>query len=115
VDEQTQDAIWREIPHLVTPLQERLSRLSGVLNSGMGVVSSHRIERAMEYQRVAGDYYWMALEEEDPAWLEDRYDGLHRELELDGGENWCWVGTAAHGPACPVRRPAGAAPAAVRR
>lgn len=31
VDEQTQDAIWREVPHLVTPLQERVSRLSGAL------------------------------------------------------------------------------------
>ena len=83
VDDQTQDAMWREIPHLVAPLQERLSRLSGALRGGVEVVSNHRIERAMEHQRVAGDYYWMALEEEDPTWLEDRYDGLHRELDLD--------------------------------
>lgn len=85
VDEQTQDLIWREIPHLVTPLQDRVSRLSGALVGGAEVVSSHRIERAMEHQRVAGDYYWMALEEEAPTWLEDRYDGLHRELGLDSG------------------------------
>ncbi len=86
VDEPTQDAIWREMPHLVTPLQERLSRLSGALEGGAEIVSSHRIERAMEHQRVAGDYYWMALEEENSAWLEERYDGLHRELDLDHGD-----------------------------
>jgi len=83
VDDQTQGAIWREIPHFVVPLQERLSRLSGALSGGVEVVSNHRIERAMEHQRVAGDYYWMALEEEDPNWLADRYDALHRELDLD--------------------------------
>jgi hypothetical protein len=83
VDEQTQDAIWREVPHLVVPLQERVARLSGALCGATEVVSSHRIEKAMQYQREAGDYYWMALEDEDPAWLEDKYDGLHHDLGLD--------------------------------
>jgi hypothetical protein len=83
VDESTQDAIWREIPHLVTPLQDRVSRLSGALRGASELVSEHRIERAMAYQREAGDYYWMALETADPSWLEDRYDGLHDELDLD--------------------------------
>jgi len=68
---------------LVTPLQERVSRLSEALVGGTEVVSSHRIERAMEYQREAGDYYWMALEEDNPIWLEEKYDCLHRELDLD--------------------------------
>ncbi|MSR55680.1 MAG: hypothetical protein EXS09_20725 [Gemmataceae bacterium] len=83
VDEPTQEEIWREIPHLVTPLQKRINRLSGALGGGMEIVGSHRIEKAMTYQREAGDYYWMALEEEDPTWLTDKYDGLHRELDLD--------------------------------
>jgi hypothetical protein len=89
VEEQTQEAIWREVPHLVTPLQERLSRLSGAIGGGTEVVSSHRIERAMEHQREAGDYYWMALEEAAPTWLEDKYDGLHRELDLDNVGDQC--------------------------
>jgi len=84
VDETTQEAIWREVPQLVTPLQERVSRLSGALGGATEVVGRQRIERAMmQYQREAGDYYWMALEENDPTWLEDKYDGLHRELDLD--------------------------------
>ena len=87
VDEQTQGTIWREVPQLVTPLQERVSRLSGALGGEMEIVSSHRIERAMEHQREAGDYYWMALEEDNPAWLEEKYDGLHRELDLDDAGN----------------------------
>lgn len=85
VDEQTQDRIWREIPHLVAPLQNRVSRLSRVLDGAAEIVSGYRIEKAMEHQRIAGDYYWMALEEEEPTWLEERYDGLHIELDLDNG------------------------------
>jgi hypothetical protein len=85
VDEHTQDLIWREIPHLVTPLQDRVSRLSEALDAGAAIVSRHRIERALKHQRVAGDYYWMALEEAEPTWLEERYDRLHRQLHLDGG------------------------------
>src|SRR5262249_22581145 len=81
-DEQTQTASWREVPHLVTPLQERVSRLSGALDGDMEVIGSHRIERAMVHQREAGDYYWMVLEEGNPAWLEEKYDSLHRELDL---------------------------------
>ena len=83
VDDRTQEVIWREVSNLVTPLQERVLRLSGALGGSNEIVSCHRIERAMEYQRIAGDYYWMALEEEEPTWLEDRYDDLHRELDLD--------------------------------
>jgi hypothetical protein len=49
----------------------------------MEIVSSHRIEMVLNHQREAGDYYWQALEEDEPTWLEDRYDVLHRELDLD--------------------------------
>jgi hypothetical protein len=85
VSEETQEAIWREIPCLVTPLQERVSRLCGLLQGRGEFIGSIRIERALnDLQRRAGDYYWMALEEDNPIWLEDRYDALHRELDLDG-------------------------------
>ena len=32
-------------------------------------------------------YMRMALEETDPTWLEDKYDGLNRELDLDNVGN----------------------------
>ncbi|MBY0514731.1 MAG: hypothetical protein K2P78_12555, partial [Gemmataceae bacterium] len=88
VSPETQDAIWNEVPHLVTPLQDRVSRLCGLLRGAGEFVSDHRIDRAInEFQRVAGDCYWMALEEDDPNWLEDRYDALHEDLRLDGGSS----------------------------
>jgi hypothetical protein len=83
VDEHTQMQIWREVPHLITPLQQRVVRLSGVLSNGSELVSNHRVENAMKFQLNAGKFYRIALEENDPAWLEDRYESLHRELNLD--------------------------------
>jgi hypothetical protein len=84
VSPKTRDLICREVPHLVTPLQDRISRLCGLLQDAGEFVSSHRIERAInQYQRVVGDQYWMALEETEPTWLEDRYDALHKDLALD--------------------------------
>jgi hypothetical protein len=83
VDGETQAAIWKEVPHLVTPLQERVLRLSGAFDGGSETISTHRVERAIEQQREAGDRYWMALEEDNPGWLAKKYDGLHNELDLD--------------------------------
>ncbi len=83
VEEDTQTEIWQETPNLVTSLQERIGRLSRVLTGDSEVIGSHRVERAMSHQRIIGDYYWMALEQDNPFWLEERYDELHRELELD--------------------------------
>jgi hypothetical protein len=87
ISAEIQDTIWREVFHLVAPLQERVARLCGLLNGSGQFMGDRRIERALkEYQRVVGDHYWMALEEDDPTWLEDRYDVLHRDLDLDGFE-----------------------------
>jgi hypothetical protein len=83
VDDNMQRTIWGEVPHLISPLQQRVARLSGAFEGGLEVISSHRIERAIELQRSCGDYYWMALEEDNPIWLEERYDALHQELSLD--------------------------------
>jgi hypothetical protein len=89
VSAETQDAIWSEVPHLVAPLQERMSRLCSLLEGSGELIGAHRTDRALnDLQRVAGDYYWMAVEEEQASWLEDRYDWLHRELCLDGLEHW---------------------------
>jgi hypothetical protein len=83
VDDGTQKAIWKEVPSLVTSLQERVARLSGAFGGDAEVISTHRVERALKQQREAGDYYWMALEQDNPCWLEEKYDSLHMELELD--------------------------------
>lgn len=83
VEEETQRSIWQEVPHMVTPLQERVARLSGAIGGDAEIISSHRVERVMKHQREVGDHYWMAVEEANPTWLEDQYDGLHRELDLD--------------------------------
>jgi hypothetical protein len=83
VDDDTQKAIWKDVPTLVTSLQDRVARLSGAFGGDAELISTHRVERALQQQREAGDYYWMALEEDNPGWLEERYDGLHTELGLD--------------------------------
>jgi hypothetical protein len=98
VDDATQDRMWHDIPNLVSPLQERIVRLASLLAGGGELLGAHRVERALsEYQRRAGDEYWMALEEDDATWLEDRYDGLHCELDLDH------VGPSASGSASTLR------------
>ena len=44
----------------------------------------HRLDWAINYlQRVNGDHYWNCLDELDPIWLEERFDSLAEELELD--------------------------------
>ncbi len=54
------------------------------LARGGEFVSDRRIEWAInEYQHVTGDQYWMTLEEDEPTWLADRYDALHKDLGLD--------------------------------
>jgi hypothetical protein len=34
-------------------------------------------------QRVVGDFYWNALDEIEPTWLEGRFETLQVELGLD--------------------------------
>ena len=61
-----------------------MSRLCWLLQGAGEFVSSHRSERALnEFQRVVGDHNGMALEYDNLNWLEDRYDSLHRELDLN--------------------------------
>jgi hypothetical protein len=83
VDDETQKAIWKDVPTLVTSLQDRVARLWGAFGGDAELISTHRVERALQQQREAGDYYWMALEKDNPCWLEEKYDGLHTELGLD--------------------------------
>lgn len=87
VSPEAQETIWREVPHLVTGLQDRVTRLARVLAGEAEIIGHHRIEKALEHQREAGDHYWMALEAGHPTWLEAIYDDLHRDLNLDHVED----------------------------
>ena len=78
VSAQVRDAMLREVPQLVAPLQVRLFDEDGEL------VGTHRLDRVLgEYQRAVGDDYWSAMDEKVPGWLEDRFDDLNWELDLD--------------------------------
>ena len=81
----TQDEIWREVPRLVVPVQQRIHQLSGAMNGKGEVIGSARIDRALHrLQREAGDAYWTAMDMQNPAWLEERFEQLNRDLNLDG-------------------------------
>ena len=85
VDVRLQDEIWSEVPRLIVPLQDRVHQLSQAISGKGKVVSDLRVERALNgFQRVAGDYYWNAMDRLDPMWLENRFELLNRELNLDG-------------------------------
>jgi hypothetical protein len=73
---QTQDDLWDEVPKLVTPLQERLSRACRLIQQGEEcVLGEYRLSWAIDHaQRVLGDHYWDALDEHNPNWLEERYE-----------------------------------------
>jgi hypothetical protein len=79
-----QDEIWREIPNLITPLQDRVRQLAASLDGQRKVLSRVRVERALyDLQRLAGDYYWNAIDHLEPLWLEQRFELLNKELNLD--------------------------------
>jgi len=85
VDVRLQDEIWSEVPRLIAPLQDRVHHLSQAISGKGKVLSDLRVERALNgFQRVAGDYYWNAMDRLDPMWLENRFELLNRELNLDG-------------------------------
>jgi hypothetical protein len=85
VSSEVRDEIWLEIPLLLSPLQQQVRRLSGVLDGEQRCVAEYRLARALDYlQRVVGDRYWMTLDAADPQWLERRFDVLCRQLALDG-------------------------------
>jgi hypothetical protein len=85
VQPEDQDEIWDEVPRLVTPLQERLSRIGRlILNGEECVLGEYRLNWAIDHaQRVIGDYYWDALDEHDPQWLEDRFESVAQTCRLD--------------------------------
>ena len=83
---ETQDEAWEEIPRLIVPLQERLRRAASSLDSGEQFVGLNRLDWAIDFiQRIVGDYYWNALDEIDPCWLEERYSALR--LDRMAGED----------------------------
>jgi hypothetical protein len=85
VDVQVQDEIWREVPRLIVPVQERIHQLSSNIAAKGEVISSARLDRALHrLQREAGDAYWTAMDVLNPDWLEARYEALNRDLNLDG-------------------------------
>jgi hypothetical protein len=85
VDVQAQEEIWREVPRLIVPVQERIQQLSKATNGAGEIVSSARIDRALQrLQREIGDAYWTAMDIQNPQWLEERYETLNRDLNLDG-------------------------------
>jgi hypothetical protein len=81
---QVREAVLREVPQLIVPLQARLRRLVRLLDEDGELMGTHRLDRILgDYQRVAGDEYWSAMDERVPGWLEDRFDELNWELDLD--------------------------------
>lgn len=64
--------VWREVPHLVAPLQERVRRAAGcVVGGGCGeMISSARMDATMGMQRSFGELCWDAIDRHDPMWLE---------------------------------------------
>jgi hypothetical protein len=80
-----QDEIWYELPKLITSLQDRVRQLASAIDGKRKVLSDVRIERALyAFQRLAGDYYWNAMDRLDSLWLEQRFERLNKELNLDG-------------------------------
>jgi len=85
VTPEEQDEIWREVPKLIVPLQERIRRFASLLTCNEQSLGDHRIDCAIgRLQRVAGDYLWTAMEHQNPDWLEHRFDAINDALNLDG-------------------------------
>lgn len=79
-----QDEVWDEVPVLVSSLQSRMSRAVTLLGTDEAVLTDGRMDRALDYlQREVGDYYWNALDEIDPLWLERRFDAIADATGLD--------------------------------
>ena len=74
---------WAEIPHLISPLQDRLRRFSRCLDDQTEMVALRRRERALEDLQLAdGDCCWAALDALDPAWLDDAYERVATPLAV---------------------------------
>jgi hypothetical protein len=82
---QTQDEVWDEVPRLIVPLQDRLTRIGRLMQGGEEcVIGDYRLNWAIDHaQRVIGDHYWDALDAQAPLWLEDRYEQVGDACGLD--------------------------------
>jgi hypothetical protein len=68
------DRIWREVPALVAPIQERVKRLPNCLKGIAEIVAPARVDWAIcEIQEREGSLWWAALDSYDPLWLEQVY------------------------------------------
>lgn len=78
-----QDDLWDEVPYLIAPIQDRITRFAKLLATDEPVVGSHRVDWAINHmQRQVGDHYWNALDELDPTWLEHRFDDVCELVHL---------------------------------
>jgi hypothetical protein len=77
------ERIWRDVPLLVAPLQERIRRLPSCLDPHLETLSRSRVERYLEdVQLACGDRWWRELDAAEPCWVETVYDKLRRHLPL---------------------------------
>jgi len=85
VDDEAQEEIWRTVPKLIASTQDRIRLLAEIIEGHCSPISDRQVERAIRrLQREWGDAYWMALDDlEAPNWLENRFDELEKELDLD--------------------------------
>jgi hypothetical protein len=66
--------LWREIPGLISPLQERLRRLPRCIAGVEHVISTGRLDSALDIlQDGCGFRWWRELDGHDPSWLERVY------------------------------------------
>lgn len=82
---QVQDDLWGEVPRLIVPLQDRLTRICRLLHGGdERCIGEYRMAWAIDHaQRVLGDCCWAAMDEQDPNWLDERFDELSEACGLE--------------------------------
>ena len=82
---QMQDDLWEEVPRLIVPLQDRLTRIGRLLQGGEEcLVGEYRLSWAIDHaQRIIGDYYWDAMDEQNCLWLEDRFEQVSAACGLE--------------------------------
>jgi hypothetical protein len=76
--------ICREVPALLVSLQDRLLRFASHLGTDGEIIARYRADRVLnKLQRISGDLYWMNQDEQDPGWLENRYEALVQVLGIE--------------------------------
>lgn len=100
-----QDAVWEEIPSVISPLQRRVERLASAIAAGEPLLSTPRINRMLSlYQLQFGDACWDAMDMTEPEWLEERYDALKLDeiasMASNGRDVPRWVGGSNASPGC---------------